>query len=287
MPDEIVYLNHQYIKLQDAKISVLDRGFLFADAIYEVIPIYGGRLFRLEAHLERLKMGLDGIRMKNPKTDAEWNALFEQLIQRHPSHPAQYIYLQISRGAPEHRDHAIPKALEPTIFAMLNKIQPRSPELAKKGVSAITLEDKRWQYCHLKTTCLLANILARSEAVDHLATEAILFKDHQITEGAASNIFIVKNKQIQTPPKSHQILSGITRDLVIELIQQSPYSVIEENISLDALFNADEVWMTSSTKEILPITQIDEKPIGIGQVGKVWQDLNNLYQNKLQQLING
>jgi len=280
----MVYLNGEYKALVDAKVSVLDRAFLFADAVYEAIPIYNRGFFYLAEHLTRLNQSLAGIQMANPFSNTEWQALFEQLIQHNPPAPAQYIYLQISRGVDINRDHTIPTNIQPTIFIMLNSIAPAPLDLAEKGISAITMNDARWQYCNLKTTALLPNVLARSEANAQAAFEAILIKNNQLIEGAASNIFVIKDRIIKTTPKSQQILAGITRDLVLDLALENHYQIKETMITVDELFNADEVWMTSSTKEILPITKIDNKIIGLGKPDQVWLDLSQKYKQKITEI---
>ena len=280
----MIYLNGQFLAIEEAKISVLDRGFLFGDSVYEVIPVYAQKLFFLEQHLERLNASLSGIQMENPKTDQQWKTLFEQLIAKNSIAPAQYIYLQISRGVDKKRDHVIPKNITPTIFVMLKPIIYQD-DIAETGVKAITLNDDRWHYCNIKSTLLLPNALARTEAAEHDALEAILIRDNMVIEGAASNIFMIKQGKIYTQPKSHQILAGITRDLVLEIAKKMDNPVIEQAFSKEQLFNADEVWMTSSTKEIVPICLIDQQPIGIGKPDKLWKKMSQQYKANIQQYI--
>lgn len=272
MQDKKVYLNGEYLPLSEAKISVLDRGFLFGDGVYEVIPAYSGKLFCLEAHLDRLNNSLSAIRLPLDFDAAQWLAILEPLLVEGD---AQYIYLQVTRGVAEKRDHAFSGVCQPTIFAMCSAIVPFP---ADKGVKAMTLDDMRWQLCHIKATTLLANILLRQQAVEDDCAEAILIKEGYATEGAASNIFAVIEGVLITPPKTHEILSGITRGVIIELAQANQIAIQEDVISLEALELASEIWLTSSTREILPVTHLDNKPVGDGQVGPVWQTMQALFQ---------
>jgi D-alanine transaminase len=270
--DALVYLNGDYVPLNEAKISVLDRGFLFGDGVYEVIPVYGGRPFRLDEHLRRLDHSLAGLRMASPLSDAEWAALFDRLIDGTDD---QYIYLQVTRGAAPKRDHAIPADIEPTVFAMCS---PSAP-IPAEGIRAVTVDDIRWRRCDIKAITLLANVLLRQEAVDRGAAEAILVRDGRVTEGAASNIFIVKDGVLITPPKSHELLPGITRDLVLELAQANGIAAEERIIRVEELKEAGEIWMTSSTREVLPVIDLDGAPVGDGQPGPLWRRIQTLYKS--------
>lgn len=280
MENKTVYLNGRYLPLSEATISVLDRGFLFGDGVYEVIPSYLGHLFHFDEHMERLQNSLSGIRIPNPHTKEQWHAILKPLLD-----PAlnQYIYLQITRGAADKRDHAFPKAIQPTVFAMSSAIVPLAGQ--NSGIKAITLEDGRWRQCHIKAITLLANILFRQEAVDRDCTEAILVRGDQVTEGAASNVFAVINGVLVTPPKSNDILPGITRDVILEIAQNNHISYREEPISLNALINADEIWLTSSTREIMPVIELDSRPVGDGKPGALWHTMNQLFQSYKQSLI--
>lgn len=270
---QLVYLNGNYLPLSEANISVLDRGFLFGDGIYEVIPIYSGKPLRLEAHLERLTNSLEGIRIKPPLTVAQWEEIIGRLLDGSED---QYIYLQITRGVSPKRDHAFPKdPVSPTIFAMCNRIAP----LPQGGVSAITVEDTRWHRCDIKAITLLANILGRQDAVEQSAAEAILIRDGNAVEGAASNLFIVKHGTIITPPKSPEILPGITRDLVLELATKLGIQTVERAISAEELSHAEEIWLTSSTREILPVIRLDGVLVGNGNPGGLWHTLMRAYQS--------
>jgi D-alanine transaminase len=282
MPDnnQIVYLNGEYLPLDQAKVSVLDRGFLFGDGIYEVIPVYGGRPLRLEEHLTRLENSLAGIRMQPPLAWDDWKAILDKLIIGGDD---QSVYLQVTRGAAPKRDHAFPKTpIPPTVFAMCNPIAP----IPACGVSAITMEDIRWKWCHIKAITLLANILLRQIAVDEDCAEAILVKDGFAIEGAASNLFAVLNGTIVTPPKTNDILPGITRDLVVEIARENAIALEERAIRVEELKQADEVWVTSATREILPIVQLDGVSVGNGKPGAVWNRMNALYQRHKELLRN-
>lgn len=277
MSDAIVYLNGDFLPLEDAKVPVLDRGFIFSDGVYEVIPVFHGKAFRLEHHLARLKNSIDAIKIDNPHTATEWATIINEVISR--NNPTdQSVYLQVTRGIAK-RDHKFPKDISPTVFVMSNPLTQVPKTELENGVAAITLDDIRWQYCHIKSIALLPNILLRQQAVEQNASEAILVRDGVITEGAASNIFIVRDGHIYTPPKADCLLPGITRDLVVELAQTHGLICREEEISLDALQQADEIWLTSSTKEILPITLLNKQPVGNGKPGAVWKTMYRYYQD--------
>ena len=274
---QYVYLNGEFIAPDAAKVSVFDRGFVFADGVYEVIPSYGGRLFRLAQHLERLEQSLDGIRLQNPLSAAAWGAVFERLLAQFGK-ADQYVYLQITRGAAP-RDHAFPAGVAPTVFAFAKRIEYPSASLIEQGVTAVTLPDIRWSRCDIKSIALLPNVLMRQQAVDGDAVEAILLRDGCVTEGAASNVFVVYQQQLLTPPKGPFILPGITRDLVVELARSSAVDFAERPLTETELRRADEVWMTSSTKEILPIVRIDGRPVGNGRPGALHARLFAAYQD--------
>jgi D-alanine transaminase len=271
-----VYLNGEFLPAEEAMISPLDRGFIFGDGVYEVIPVYGRRLFRLGEHLRRLGESLSGVRIRTPHDEGEWEYILNQLVARHET-PDQSIYLQITRGVAK-RDHAFPRDCKPTVFAMSSPLSPVSEEVRRDGVAAITLADTRWEYCHLKTISLLPNILLRQQALDQGAAEAILIRNGEITEGAASNLFIVRDGVIMTPPKGPRLLPGITRDLVMELAAGHGIAHRETAITPAQLAQADEVWLTSSTREILPVTRLDGAAVGDGRPGPAWSRMIALYQ---------
>ena len=277
MNTSTVYLNGEFLPLNEAKISVLDRGFLFGDAVYEVIPAYGGRLFRLEQHLQRLDNSLSEVRIKPPLSHDEWRGILEKLLPESNGQD-QSVYLQVSRGSADKRDHVIPPGIVPTIFAMTTPISAPDPEKARKGITAITLDDIRWEHCNIKATTLLANVLLKQQAFDEGATESILIRDGQAIEGAASNLFVISNGLIITPPKSHHLLPGITRDLVLELAADAGLPYAEASIGIMDLEAADEIWMTSSTREIMAVTTLNGKTVGTGEPGPIWQHMTQLYQ---------
>ncbi|MEJ2529312.1 MAG: D-amino acid aminotransferase [Gammaproteobacteria bacterium] len=276
MANNIVYLNGSFLPLEDAKISVMDRGFLFGDSIYEVIPAYNGRLFRLPHHLERLNNGLAAIHMDNPLGVDEWRSILERLVQQNPEQD-QSVYLQVSRGAYERRDHAIPDSVEATVFAMTSPIPAPDHAMAQSGITAITLDDIRWRLCNIKATTLLANVLLKHQAHDADAIESILIRAGEAMEGSASNLFIINAGKLITPPKSNFLLPGITRDLVLELAAEHQLPYAEQAISEAQLRNAEEIWLTSSTKEIMPVTQLDGRQIGDGKPGPIYRQMSKLY----------
>ena len=280
-----VYLNGQYLPPDQAKVSVFDRGFIFGDGIYEVIPVFGGRLFRLAHHLSRLDASLAAIRLRNPHTAQEWNSIFTRLLEK-DGKDDQSIYLQITRGVAP-RDHAFPPNITPTVFAYAQPLKYSPPEQLAQGVAAVTTADIRWARCDIKAIALLANALLRQQAIDQGAVEAILVRDGVVTEGAASNIFVVKNGRLITAPKGPFILPGITRDLVVEIARAHGINCDELPVKLETLSSADEVWLTSSTKEILPITRIDDKPVGSGKPGPMHARMFALYKEYKQAFIQG
>lgn len=282
--DAIVYLNGHFLPADEAKISVFDRGFIFGDGVYEVIPVFGGHLFRLSNHLDRLDHSLENIRLANPLDHHSWKAILEELVQ-HNGGGDQSLYLQVTRGVAE-RDHSFPPGSVPTVFAMSMPVSAPPSEL-REGISAITVEDIRWKWCHIKAIALLPNILLRQQAVDEGAAEAVMLRDGFVTEGAASNIFIVHNGEVITPPKSNLLLPGITRDLVVELCRNNEVPCEEGPISEQQLRAADEIWVTSSTKEIVPVTRLDAASVGNGRPGPVWQQLIDLYQKYKQAFREG
>jgi len=275
--DSKVYLNGEYLPLSEAKVSVLDRGFLFGDGVYEVIPSYSGDLFRMQDHLDRLQDSLSNIRLQLPYSLDQWLEILGPLLDKAKD---QYIYLQITRGVAAKRDHAFPKDPVPTIFAMCSDIKPFAG--AKTGVKALTMEDSRWEMCHVKATTLLANVLLRQQAVEQGCAEAILHRNGYVTEGAASNLFAVIDGIIITPEKTAEILPGITRKVILEIAKNNGLQCNEEIISLDALQTASEIWITSSTREIIPVVELDAKPVGEGIPGPVFHKMNQLFQDYKQ-----
>lgn len=278
----IVYLNGEYLPADEARVPVLDRGFIFGDGVYEVIPAYNGKLFRLDEHLQRLENSLQATRIPGPFDREEWRAILEALVRKNGGGD-QSVYLQVTRGIAA-REHGFPEKVKPTVFIMCNPLQAVDDRIREAGVCAITLEDSRWKHCDIKAITLLPNILLRQQAVDAGCTEAILVRDGLVTEGAASNVFMVRDGQIRTPPKSRQLLPGITRDLVVELARQHGLDCREQDIPVATLAEADEIWLTSSTKEILPVTHLDGRPVGDGRPGPVWARMFAIYQDYKQAL---
>jgi D-alanine transaminase len=281
----LVYLNGAFVPPDAARVSCFDRGFIFGDGVYEVIPVFGRRLFRLAHHLTRLQDSLDAIRLRNPHTLTEWQAIFEHLVAASPE-ADQSIYLQVTRGVAP-RDHAFPANTTPTVFAYSQRLSYASPEQLANGVAAITTPDIRWQRCDIKAIALLANALLRQAAIDLGAAEAILVRDGYVTEGAASNIFIVKDGLVITPPKGPLILPGITRDLALELARAHGIPHAEAAIHETDLEAADEVWLTSSTREILPITRLNGHPVAHGRPGPLHARMFALYKAYKQAFCDG
>lgn len=273
-----IYLNGQFMPIADAKISVLDRGFIFGDGVYEVIPVYSRKAFRLPEHLKRLQHSLDGIRVPNPHSEAAWSLLIEQLIAANEPDD-QYLYLHITRGVAK-RDHAFPNPpVPPTVFMMSNALVHPPAHLLETGVACVTAEDNRWLRCDLKAISLLPNVLLRQAAVEAGCAETLLVrKGGFITEGAASNIFMVKNGTLYAPPKDNLMLPGITYDVILELAATHGIPHQVRKITLDEVRLADELLMTSSTREVLPITQLDGKPVGNGKPAAMFTQLYSLYQ---------
>jgi D-alanine transaminase len=274
-----IYLNGQYMPIEEAKISVLDRGFIFGDGVYEVIPVYSRRAFRLAEHLRRLQHSLDGIRLQNPHSQGEWTAIVKELIARNPGED-QYLYLHITRGVAK-RDHAFPSPpVKPTVFLMSNPLPAPPVELLLSGVGAVSAEDNRWLRCDIKAIALLPNVLLRQLAVDAGCAETILIRENEfMTEGAASNIFVVRNGKLLAPPKDNLMLPGITYDVVLELAAANHIPHEVRRIAATEVFAAEELLLTSSTKEVLAITTLDGKPVGTGKPGPMFARLHKLYQD--------
>lgn len=278
----VAYLDGEYRQLEDIRISPLDRGFLFGDGVYEVIPVYAGRLFRADAHLERLERSLAAIRIADPLGRAGWNALLEGIVERNGG-GYQAVYLQVTRGAAP-RDHAFPEGVAPTVFAMTRIVDSDPPMSA---LHAVTRPDIRWSRCDIKSVALLPNVLTRQEARDSSAAEAIMIRDGLVTEGTATNVFVVAGDILRTPPKSQHILGGITRDLIIELARAVEMDCREAPVTQAELGAAGEIWVSSSTKEVAPVVRLDGAPVGEGVPGPVWQRMHGLFQDFKRRLISG
>lgn len=273
----ICYLDGHFLPRDEARISPMDRGFLFGDGGYEVIPVYGRKPFRLDEHLKRLSNTLAAIRLADPFDRAAWRSIIHEIVARNPWDD-QSIYVHVSRGADRVRNHAFPDPTRPTVFLMSDPLARVPQALVTSGVAAVSAVDIRWLRCDLKTTSLLANCLLRQQAVDRGCAETILFRDGFLTEGAASNIFVVREGVILAPPKSHLILPGITYDVVIALAATHGQPCEVREISEEEVRSADELWLTSSSKEVLAVVRLDDRPVGGGVPGPVCRAMYDWYQ---------
>ena len=280
----IVYLNGSFQNIWEAHISPLDRGFLFGDAVYEVIPVHGGRPLLLKEHLARLERSLSEIRMVNPHTPEEWSSIVKSLIEQN-SGGNLGIYIQISRGADTGRDHAVPDGIEPTVFGMASRIA--GTDSWDSGVTAITLPDLRWARCDIKSTALLANVLARQQAVEAGADDAILIRDGYVTEASVSSVIIVEGGVLVTRNNGPELLPGTTRQLVLTLATEAGLSCREEAISEERLRTADELWLMSAGRGVVPVTHLDGSPVGDGKPGPVWNRVKDLISNYIDDTGSG
>ncbi|MGE5615853.1 MAG: D-amino acid aminotransferase [Bacillota bacterium] len=276
MTSPIAHFNGALLPLDQIHISPLDRGFIFGDGVYEVIPVYEGVPLRAREHFERLQRSMDEIALENPHGIDEWLRLTAALLAHHPGN--QSVYIQVTRGAPDKRDHVIPKNLKPTVFMMCYPLASPSKEAVEKGVACVTAADFRWEKCHIKSTSLLGNVLARQISADAGATETILLRDGQVTEASASNVFVVKRGVVAAPPRDNLILLGITYDLLVRLAEEGQVRLDIRPITEAELRGADEVWLSSSTKEVLAVTTLDGKPVGDGKPGPLFRRMHALFQ---------
>lgn len=282
-----VYLDGGYLPLQEARIPVMDRGFLFGDGVYEMIPVYGERTFRLDQHLIRLARSLEAIDIPNPHAPDEWKSIIKELLDRNKFSDHRSVYIEVTRGVGD-RDHLYDsEELVPTVFMLCRPIISRD---YSTGVGAITHEDIRWDYCHIKAVSLLPAVLLKKRASRAGCYEAILIRDGLVTEGASSNVFVVRNGVARTPPRGNDLLSGITRDLIVELLNSAGLECEEKAIPDHELRSADEIWITSSTTEIAPVVRLDGKNVGNGTPGPLWKRVRKLYdaykQNTLVETVN-
>lgn len=273
----MIYLNGKFMPIEEASVPVLDRGFIFGDGVYELIPVYSRRPFRLHEHLRRLQHSLDGIRLANPHNEEEWEGLIRELIGRNQEQD-QSVYLHITRGVAK-RDHAFPPGVRPTVFMMSNPLVISPPEMVASGVAVVSATDNRWLRCDIKAISLLPNVLLRQQAVDAGAAETLLLREGFLTEGAASNIFVVQNGVLLAPPKDNLMLPGITYDVILELASTARIPFEVRRIAEAEVRAAQELWLTSSTKEVLAITHLDGKPVGDGKPGPLFRQMHGLYQN--------
>jgi D-alanine transaminase len=283
-PLPICYLNGEFQKLREARVSPLDRAFLFGDSVYEVLPVFRGRMFRFREHFDRLARSLREIGLPSPHTHAQWLEILEELIKRNGS-GEMYVYVQVTRGTEYGRNHAFPEQVVPGVFAMAAPLPPLTDELRANGVSAITVEDFRWGRCDIKSTALLANVLMKQRAAEAGTQEAIIVRDGDVMEGSSTSIFVVKDGKIATPPNSNRILPGTTREVALELADGAMQVTIRR-IGIDELRAADEVWMSAATRDVLPVTSIDGRAVGTGKPGPVWQRMNEAF-NALRERLAG
>lgn len=273
------YVDGAYLPLAEARVSPMDRGFLFGDGAYEVIPVYSRRAFRLDEHVARLASTLAAMRLANPHSADEWKAIILEIVARNPWDD-QSVYLQVTRGADTKRNHAFPgPEVKPTVFLMSEPLITPSAEQLASGIAAVSAADIRWLRCDLKTVSMLANCLLRQHAIDHGCMETVLFRDSFLTEGAASSIFVCKDGVLLVPPKSHLMLPGITYDVVLELARSHGMKHEVREVLEAEVRSADELWMTSSTKEVLPITSLDGRAVGDGKPGPMGRQMYAWYQD--------
>jgi D-alanine transaminase len=286
------YLNGEFKPLAAASVSPMDRGFLFGDGVYEVVPVYSRKPFRLDEHLRRLQNSLDAIRLANPLTATEWHDIVSRLIAAAEWND-QSVYLQVTRGPMAVRNHAFPATVTPTVFGLVEPLVTPAAALREQGVTAISTADIRWLRCNVKATSLLANCLLRQMAFDAGCVETIMFRDGILSEGAASNIFVVKNGVLLAPQKNHLMLPGITYDIVLELAAQHGLKTEVRDITDAEVRAADELWLSSSTKEVLPIVEIDGKKVGAGGTapagspGPVFKQMYGWYQDFKRTVMHG
>jgi D-alanine transaminase len=277
MTAPIAHFNGKLLPLDQISISPLDRGFIFGDGVYEVIPVYNGVPLRAREHFERLQRSMDEIKLANPHTVEEWMKATGELLAHHPGDQA--VYIQVTRGAPPKRDPVIPKGLQPTVFMMANPMTTPAREAIDNGVACVTSPDFRWEKCHVKSTSLLGNVLARQISVEAGATETILFRGGFLTEASSSNVFVVKNGVVLAPPRDNLILMGITYDLVQQLAREGAVKLEVRPVAEAEVRSADEIWLSSSTKEVLAVTTLDGKPVGNAKPGPAFRRMHALYQD--------
>ena len=284
IPDSVCYLNGEYTPLNQAKVSVLDRGFIFGDGVYEVVPVYGRRLFRFDEHMARLDRSLSKLRIPNPLTRAEWLVRCRRLIEAQ-ANDDQLLYLQLTRGVAL-RDHVMPVDLEPTVFMMSNALRQPTPEQRHRGVACVTARDFRWERADIKCTSLLGNVLARQVSADHGAAETVLFRDGFLTEAATCNVWVVHEGAVLGPPKSAHVLEGVRYDLIRDLCEEEGIAYNLRPIPEGEVAGADELMLSSATKEVLAVTQLDGVSVGHGagrgKPGPVYAKLYAAYQRAKQ-----
>jgi D-alanine transaminase len=284
LPDTLCYLNGEYTPLNQAKVSVLDRGFIFGDGIYEVVPVYGRRLFRFDEHMARLERSLTKLRIPNPHSRPDWLMRCRRLIEAQASED-QLIYIQVTRGVAL-RDHVMPPGIEPTVFMMVSAMKQPSPEQRHQGVACVSARDFRWERGDIKSISLLGNVLARQISADQGAVETIMFRDGFLTEAASCNVWVVREGAVLGPPKSEHVLEGIRYELIRDLCEQEGLAFNLRPISEGEVTSADELMLSSATKEVLAITTLDGQPVGHGAArgkpGPAYARLYEAYQRAKQ-----
>jgi D-alanine transaminase len=279
----ICYLNGTYLPLSEARVSPLDRAFLFGDAVYEVIPVYRGRPFRLREHLDRLDRSLAAIRISAPRSHPEWGAICLQLVAQHGGEDS-YIYIQVTRGTELGRNHAWPDGLTPTIFAYVTALEPAPAKLLDQGVAAVTAEDIRWARRDIKSTALLPNILLKKLAADAGAFETILIENGELTEGSSTTVHVISGGVILTPPNGYYILPGTTRDVVTELAVRLNLSSNNSRVPEALLRSADEIWLSFATRGLLPVTVLDGETVGSGKPGPIFKRIHAAFVDYIHEL---
>ena len=280
----MVFLNGKFMPIDEARVPVLDRGFIFGDGVYELVPVYSRVPFRLDEHLARLERSLAAVRIRNPYSRAEWRDIIAQLIAKQ-AFDDQGVYFQVTRGVAK-RDHSFPKDVAPTVFIMSNPLVNPPKELVERGATAFTATDERWLHCDIKSISLIGNCLLRQVSAEAGGAETILFRAGKLTEASASNVFVVRGGVILSPPKSKLILPGITYDVVVELAQAAGLPLeFRDDITMEEVRSADEIWVTSSSKEVLAIVTLDGKTVGDGKPGAMFRKMYGLYQDFKQKVM--
>jgi D-alanine transaminase len=279
----MVFLNGKFLPIEEAKVPVLDRGFIFGDGVYELVPVYSRVPFRLDEHMSRLERSLSETGIRNPYSRLQWREIIFKLIDGQ-TFDDQGIYFQVTRGVAK-RDHAFPKNVEPTVFMMSNPLVNPPKEQVAKGGRAISAKDHRWLRCDIKSISLIGNCLLRQLSAESGGAETILFRDGKLTEASASNVFIVKRGRIQSPPKGNLILPGITYDVIVELARANGLPMEFREVTEAEVRDADEIWVTSSSKEVFPIVELDGAKVGDGRPGPLFHRMYQLYQEFKQKVM--
>jgi D-alanine transaminase len=278
MEAQTVYLNGEFTPIEEARVPVLDRGFIFGDGVYEVVPVYSGHPFRLAQHLARLQSSLDAIKLANPLSAAAWTRLVRRIAKMHAAWKDQAVYMQVTRGVAR-RDHAFPRQTVPTVFVMTNPLSVPDRRHVAEGVACVSATDNRWLRCDIKSTSLLGNVLMRQRAAEAGCVETLMFRDGFLSEASSSNVFVVKAGRIAAPPNNHLVLPGTTNDVVTELARKAKLPLALREVSEDEVRAADEIWLTSATKEVLAVSRLDGRPVGSGKPGPMYRRVYKLYQD--------